>query len=134
MAIDGDASAVFAGGFDEIDAFVFGCGFGFLFSRVLDVLGRGGGAEVGEAVVEAIVVTVVDEEALGRSPDRVLLRLHKAIAESETLLRYASTTKNIKRRRGLRYATRINETVHPDNFRGTAGAAVGGCEGIPGAV
>ena len=43
-----------------------------MFSCVLDVLRVSGGAEVGEAIVEAIVVVMVGEKAWGRGEDEVM--------------------------------------------------------------
>lgn len=65
MAVDGDSSTPKAGGFDEVNAFETGGGFVVSFSGVLLVGGIGGEAEICAAVVEAIVVDVVNEEVVG---------------------------------------------------------------------
>ena len=72
MAINADTSAPFAGGYDEIDAFVSGGGFKAGFSGVLDIFGRGGEAKVFPAVVEAIMVFVVNEETIRRGKNLVV--------------------------------------------------------------
>ncbi len=45
-AVDGDTGAVSAGGFDAVNAFVFGGGFHQGFSGVLGILGVSGEAEI----------------------------------------------------------------------------------------
>jgi hypothetical protein len=69
FAIDNDAGTPKAGGFDEVNAFEAGSGFGNCFSGVLLVFGMGHEAEIRAAVVEAIVIIVVNEEPVGRVRD-----------------------------------------------------------------
>jgi len=66
LAGDSDFGGPFTGAFFEIDADIFGGGFGSDFLPVAAVLGVRGEAEVGTAIVERIVIVMVNQEMSGR--------------------------------------------------------------------
>jgi hypothetical protein len=72
FSVDADSGPPSIHIFCKVDAFVFRAGVGFEFSSVPDVLGVGYGSEVCLSVVEAVVVDVVAEHAMGDVDDEMV--------------------------------------------------------------